>query len=118
LNQAKINGDSNLVYASWEGSITGEQRHLFRDMIMDLCEKKGVKKFIVDLTKQTNGTNIKDNYEFGKQLRRKMMGYTIAAVYKKGGITEDLLIETIQRGRVNIQVFYSLDDAKKWINNQ
>ena len=35
---------------------------------------------------------IKDNYEFGKQLRRKMMGYTIAAVYKKG-ITEDLLMK-------------------------
>lgn len=108
--EALLNTD--VVYASWEGPITGEQRHAFRDHIMEKCQELRCKKFIVDLRKQSTGTDIKDNYEFGRTLRRKMSGYTIAAVYKKGGITEDLLTETVQRGNVNPEVFYNLTMPK------
>lgn len=108
----------NVVYASWDGPITGELRHAFRDRIMKFCEDHSTTKFIVDLRKQSTGTDIKDNYELGKQLRRKMSGYTIAAVYKKGGIVEDLLTETVKRGDVNLEIFYTLQEAKNWILKQ
>ena len=110
--------DTDVVYASWVGPITSEKRHAFRDNIMLFCEENNTSKFIVDLRKQTTGTDIKDHYDFGKQLRRKMKGYTIAAIYKKGGLTENLLTETVQRGNVNLEIFFTLRDAKKWILSQ
>lgn len=110
--------EGDIVYARWKGEITGEERHRFREDIQAYCEQVGTQKFIVDLRKQINTTDISDNYAFGKQLRRKMKGYTIAAIYKPVGVNEEFLIETVKRGDVNIKVFTRLDSAKKWILNQ
>ncbi len=118
MEKIKVLSNTDVIYASWNGPITGEERHAFRDRIMEKCEEHGFKKFIVDLRNQSTGTDIKDHYEFGRQLRRKMNGYTIAAIYKRGGISENLLTETVQRGNVNLEVFYNLEDAKKWILTQ
>ncbi|MBO6792409.1 MAG: hypothetical protein JJ895_00770 [Balneolaceae bacterium] len=107
--------EGDVVYACWRGPITGEERHSFRDNIQKFCEELGTKKFIVDLRYQENTTDISDNYDFGKQLRRKMNGFTIAALYQPTGISEEFLIETVSRGGVNIKVFNKIDAAKKWI---
>lgn len=110
--------NSDIVYAVWEGPITGEERHEFRDKIGEKCEEIGSKKFIVDLRKQENTTGIKDNYEFGKQLRRKMPGFSIAAIYNKLGFHEDVLTETVMRGDVNLQRFNDFDSALAWLKDQ
>ena len=110
--------EGDIIFASWQGIITSEERTRFRDEIQQRCEEIGTKKFIVDLRKQKNKTEIQDNYDFGKQLRRKMKGYTIAAIYNPMGVNEEFLIETVKRGEVNIKVFNRLDTAKKWILSQ
>lgn len=111
----EIISSTDVVYAKWEGPITGEERHNFRDKIGEKCEEIGSKKFIVDLRFQANTTDIKDNYEFGKQLRRKMTGFTIAAIYNKGGIQEKFLTDTVMRGDVKLVLFNDFETAKEWI---
>lgn len=101
------------------GDVSIEDMKQSLAQLVEMQRESGLRRVLVDATKETSLPPAGPLYEFGSELAKTVAHLTFAIAVAPG-LARDLgFIETVTRNRgMQVRVFDSVDAALAWLNDQ
>lgn len=112
-----INKRLGFIQIDSSGHVDRTDLYLSLQSVLEIAENKGLKKVMVDATKQTSLPSILDLFQFGTELSNRAKALKHAVVVSKQPHEDLDFVETVVVNRgVRMRLFDSVVNAAAWLN--
>ena len=112
-----INKRLGVIQIDSSGDVDKRDLYSSLQSVLEIVEKTGLKKVLVDTTKQTKLPTIQVLHRFGKELstRARMLKHAVTVSQLPHNDLQFIETVSVNRG-VNMRIFDSVDHALAWLN--
>ena len=116
-DKIRVNEDRGIIEVQSYGVVTKEDIAESINKIQQIGKTKGIKKILVDTTKQETMPSTVDVFEIFSNFPR---GFRLATLIQRSQATAEVLrfVETVGVNRAfPVKIFYEKDQALQWLDN-